>query len=205
MKQLQQEQRAALTLWHGTHCVRKPTRCKSAKRFLKSAVSYRATWERNLQVIVCGEISAANSLFYSLLRSQQYYIPPDGRCTSASSFQSSYRRLKNSSPVISSPHTFPFSQYPVQTFCALTGNHPELRLSVPVVLSGSYSASAAVKNNALLFVSKTPIPTRLCSSGVAKGWRGIPLYCPASHYHDITIVMTFIFLKIIIIKIIIII
>lgn len=113
---------------------------------------------------LCRHLCSKLTVSYSLLGNQQPYIPPDERPSSAaSSFESTYSRLKNSSPVISSPHTFPFFQCPVQTFCALTGNHPELRISVPVVLSGSDSAALAVENTASLFVVKTSIPTRLCS------------------------------------------
>lgn len=136
---------------------------------------------------LCRHLCSKLTVLYSLLGNQQPYIPPDERPSSAaSSFESTYSRLKNSSPVISSPHTFPFFQCPVQTFCALTGNHPELRISVPVVLSGSDSAALAVENTASLFVVKTSIPTRLCSPQLwgGKGWRGIPLCCPASHSQD---------------------
>ena len=89
--------------------------------------------------------------------------------SSASSSEISQSQCKNSSPVISTPHTFPLIQYPVQTFCALTGNHPLLGILVPVVLGGSCSSSMGVANTAPLCVGKTSLPTRHC---IALIWVG---------------------------------
>lgn len=53
---------------------------------------------------LCRHLCSKLTVLYSLLGNQQPYIPPDERPSSAaSSFESTYSRLKNSSPVISSP------------------------------------------------------------------------------------------------------
>lgn len=51
----------ALALCRNTALSRAASHCERANRFLKTAASHWPTWERNLQVIVCADISAANS------------------------------------------------------------------------------------------------------------------------------------------------
>lgn len=101
------------------------------------------------------------------------YLSPDLPSSSASSFEISYSRFKNSSPVISSPLFPPLhlssSSAPVQTLYRKPSRVPGI--SVPVVLGGSCISSVGVANTARLCVGKTSVPTRHCSA-LIWGWEG---------------------------------
>lgn len=105
-----------------------------------------------------------------------YHLSP-GSPGSVFSYIISYSGSKQGIVSRSSPHTFSLFQWPVQTFHAFTGNHPELGISVPVVFGGSCGSSVGVTNEALLCVVKTSVPTRHCSTLIwgrkGKGGRGV--------------------------------
>lgn len=151
------------------------SRYKRAVSLVMSAWFGSAKLERNLGYCLRRNLPSNLSqcgLYAPLGPTHWHYLFPDSP-SSASSFEISYRRFKNSSLVISSTHTFPLFQCPVQTFYALTGKHPELGILVPVVFGGSCSSSVGVANTAPLCVVKTSVPTRHCSSLVWGGKGGL--------------------------------
>lgn len=168
-----QRERAAFDTCSHHKSAQNPSRprvaSQSKRAFCSSYVAplASANLERNLQVIVCGELVPPNSPRLICSSSShtclQTRSPPPLPPPPPPPFNLDTANLKIAARSLRHLTLSPSSGAPVQTFYALTGNHPEPSISVLVVLSGSCSSAVCSENAAALCAERTSVPTRHCS------------------------------------------